>query len=659
VSADSGLLIIRTLTSDGAVLDGCVVSLRPVRAMGRPATDYPALTREPGVHTAASLPAGDYDVWLTVPSAEAPMAFVAWPGFGRVTIDVSVGPRSDLMAGTVLDTIGRPVAGAVVSLSPADQARQSTSLFCTTDVRGRFVFRRADGSSARTSDCMLTDALGRAGIADASEPLRLAWGELTHVMVADRRQEVVVRLCDSDGRPANMLAVEVRCNNGHGEVVRSASDIASGEAHIALVPTGKASVLVVPAGPHPPIQGEVVVKSDGSGSAVFSVQQGNLFEVFVRTPSAIDPSAAMPSLSPRRRLGQGVTESDTPLVRVGVPVPGLRVPGIPDRGRFEFWCDPGTVYELRVAAPGCVPHESEVRAREGVFESQVVELTTGGVLVGRLQPGDVVGWLRRYDQERAEPGTPAIGSILLVKAERSLDGSTERVYADVGESGSFETRGLTRGKWLVRLIGPTRNELLTTAESDGASVTQLGEFDMERLHPGEVWGRVQLQQQGCRVRALFARADGGGSIKVRMRPDETFEFAAPAGSYRLQAEVLDPDSRSVTFLAPQSVVVVAGTRIETILQVALRRLQIRILDDETGKPLDGFRLSIDEERAGGAARTVATDGNGVAVIYPCPLVEFGLSYAARGSSSWVPLARPQGDSVNPLVVRVASRRRGR
>lgn len=137
--------------------------------------------------------------------------------------------------------------------------------------------------------------------------------------------------------------------------------------------------------------------------------------------------------------------------------------------------------------------------------------------------------------------------------------------------------------------------------------------------------------------------------------DGRFAFDAPAGSYTLRFCIHDNGaSHDVTRASPISVH--SGETSSAITRLAPRRLRMVVVDAKTGRPAPGVVLSIDQHRAGSYGR-LTTDAAGVAVLYPCPVGEFGVSIKddiSQGwQASWSNVARVSAELQEEVVIRIA------
>lgn len=647
----TALLILRTLTAEGERLDGCRLTLRPAKVVQHEVTiEYPATEKELAIHVVEDLPVGEYDVVAQVPTIEETLAFVSWQGRGKQEVDVTVARRTDLLGGIVQDFAGRAIAGAIVSPANSNTPRATVGYGCVTDARGRFVFRRATGYTHQQTPFQLSDDLGQAGIADSAYPIDLAWGNLQHVIAASGRAAVDIRVVDMQGVMIERFSVEARSQNTYGTVTKSA--IASnGSARVVGLPTGRAALLIVPNAPCPPIWGEVMVAPDGGGFASFIARRAVRLEGIVEAAGARE-SAITASIRPATVVAGERKPDELGLRLTSKPAPSFEARQVVRDGKFEFWCDPSCEYLLRVEAAGYMPVETRVQSRHGSFDTISVILQAQSRLRTRLSPPEVTAWLQSYVQQQQPGDRRKIGSFLLVNL--AANGAAEgTLTATPSADGTLEFAGVSEGTWLLRVVHPLeRSDLLETIRVGKEPLVELPPVNLERLRPGRVEGRLRWDPVSLRPRIVSAMADGGGRLSVPIRNDGTFGFDVPGGVYRLAIGVIDTQGDTALLRESRAVEVAPGLTTSLSLEVALRRLDVRIVDERTGKGVVGVTLSIDEERATQSFRTAKTDGTGTAVIYPCPLGEFGLSIQDVHGEKWTFLTRVLADATNPLIVRV-------
>jgi hypothetical protein len=140
-------------------------------------------------------------------------------------------------------------------------------------------------------------------------------------------------------------------------------------------------------------------------------------------------------------------------------------------------------------------------------------------------------------------------------------------------------------------------------------------------------------------------------MQVPIGKDGSFEVALPSGNYRLCVSVEDGgDPVNITQTAP--VHVAARSTTELHLRLPLQRLPLLVVDNQTGKPIPGATLSIDEERELGSFRVWTADESGTLEIYPCPIGDFGLSIQDRTEVKWTSVQRVALGGATPVTLRV-------
>jgi hypothetical protein len=604
------------------------------------------------VHILTPAPAGEFDVVARVPYIEKAIATVTLGAPATRELTVVIGRTEDLVGGVVLDLHGNPVAGAIVDTAREGAPSPTQGGWCVTNASGRFAFHRREGMTGSQLPLVVVDGLADAGIADYETPIALAWGEWNHVLATAPRRHAQIQVVDGSGQPIADFSVRTQSRSAYGTVSRSVDSRGAGVVELAL-PTGRSDVLVIPLGPHPPIWGRLQVDAHGQGHALFEVNTAVVLRgsILGGPPDLVDHEIEVTLTAQEHKEAReaGAANMHGVLVSPQLKEDLAVRTSVRDR-RFEFSCDPGSRYILRVVALGHPPVDREIRANNGEFAPVAVELAVGATLNATIQPRAAVAWLREYAKQRGDDPQNQIGAFLLVKQGGASRNKT-RILASPTTDGQLAFRGVSPGVWLLRAITMYRTELIRSIEVGTETTLELAPIDLSHLEPGHVSG-ICTWPQGVRGRLLNVRVRDGGEFDVALTRGGRFEFFAPAGSYLIGLSMVGETNEPLLLWDARVLDLRAGSAVAASLKVELERLQIRIVDDASGRGISGARLSIDEERATRIYKSFETGEGGIVDIFPCPLGEFGLSIWDGANMTWKPIARIQGTAVNPLHIKV-------
>lgn len=654
-TAFGNALTVYTCTHDWTRIGGCSIALKPARAHAFGArTAIPMVEQASGVHVVKSVPAGQYDVVALVPFVNRTIGTVALKDQGMGELTVIVARRDDLIGGVVTDRSGGAVAGVVVDSVGGHSPCPTEGGWCVTDKSGRFAFHRAEGSSSQSDSFVVLDSRAEAGIEDYSVPVELQWGDMQHILRVDPRKRASIYLVDSNDQPIADFVVEAQSRNAYDAISSSATADNAGVARM-LLPTGRVNVLVVPPKPYTPIWAAISIASDGHGHAVFKTSDAvPLRGVIVGGADDLADQEITAWLTLQHDENDRSSSAEN---SYGVPIGPIFSKELQLRSdvharRFEFFCDPRNRFVLRVSARGYLPVERSVSAEEGVFPLVTVQIQADYTLTATLEPRAAVEWLHQYANQTVSGGKHDVGTFLLVKQGESSNGRTLKLTAKASSGGHLKFNGVSRGKWLLRLVSSHRQELLRSIDVDGEASLQLGPIDLEHLRPGRVTG-ICTWHQGLRPTLINVRARHGGRFNVGLEQDGRFEFLAPTGEYLIGVNLLSETNDPLLLWNAKMVHVSPGSHTVTALKAELQQLEVRVVDRATGAGVAGAILSIDEERATMVYQSMEANADGGVTIFPCPLGEFGLSLWDDEAKEWRPIARAQGLADNPLVVPIS------
>ncbi len=642
--ARSACVTVRAMTALGVPLPGCRLSLRPPGSGPRRNGELTLVEGAAGVYSCSDVLDGGYEVHCRVPFVPDPAQTISVCG-ASLSIDVVIAPLEGLLGGVIRRPSGEGVSRAVLRVVD-DSAR---SMFCVTDRSGRFRFCRRSDASSSVARVVVSDELGEADVEDGLS-VELAWGRLEHVIVVAPRKSVSVKLVDSSGIPIADFDAHLSIETSHGRVVRH-GPAESGVAWVAGVPTGLADAFVVPGAGWLPATGKVNVAQDGSGAAVLETRRSAILRGTVRSVagplSGVEFVASVEPIqdSPSRRA----TGLSLRLESLGGAF-ARRVSRVVEAGRFEFGCDPDSSYRVRVSGSGYSPFETTVSAVDGVFDPVEVSLEPAHRVTARVEPLEAVGWLRAYREQGARAGVRFEGDFALIPQHRVRGAKPPTLHAFVDERGLVEFSDVPAGAWLLWLRCPAvRAELVASPSLGDLQRVDLPAIDLAHLRPGRVVGQLESDDANTRIHRVVAAAPGV-QIAASVQPDGKFELMAPGGSYGLRI-VATAGEDVVDVRDARLVDVVAGSTTSTSRRVSVDRVSLLLLD-ESGDPVPGAVLSVDEERGTGSYRTARTDSSGIATLYPCPLGEFGVSIrSATMPHSWASLGRVVGGNTRPVTLR--------
>jgi hypothetical protein len=638
-------VVVRCFTDEFDVLSGCRLELEPVRTSTAERVRLPMRETAPGTHTIEVAHAGDYSVRCRSPYFGEPLVNIS-VGAEPQVLDLRLAPRADLCGGAVRGESGESIQGVFLEAG-GSSAREA---YCETDGDGRFLFRRVD-ASATALRVALRDRFGAAGVVDDVAPRALGWGRLDHELTAAARGALHVTLSGDAGQSLDFDVVAT-ASYGPVRTARRASSKA-GHAWVANVPQGNVLVQVVPGANWLPVERSVAVGPDGEGRVDLTTRRAAPLQVDVASAGG-----ALPELGVLATLTRQAANGADAAAGRGLAVRSTRESGVapvvrPVRhGSVEFGCDPAASYTLEVVAPGHSPCRAVVRAEaNGTFARLDVQLQPHGMLRGRVEPPEGVAWLARYSRQRA--GGAATGSLMLVQLDRPERGRRQVLRVSPAPDGTFAFSGLSAGTWQLRLACPVGAAILGDVELGERRVVHHDPIDLGHLRPGTVEGHTLIDRTDCTVHAVSAFC-ADGVFEVPVRSDGRFELLAPGGSYTLRFAVGTPDGAvDVTRAVP--VVVQAGQDQRVVTRIALRRVQLTVVDDATGSPLPGVVLSIDEHRAGSYG-PLTTDAAGTVTVFPCPVGEFGVSIkddqASGWRTVWRTVARVSADADDAVEIRV-------
>lgn len=616
-------VVVRCFTEEFDVLAGCRLELEPARTSTAERVRLAMRETAPGTYTAEVARAGDYAVFCRSPYFDEPRVNISVGGDPQA-VDLRLAPRADLCGGVVRGASGAPIAGAFLEASPSS-AREA---FCETSADGRFLFRRVDASAGELGVAM-RDRFGAAGVADDVGERVLAWGRLDHELATAARGALLVTLSTDTGEPVDFDAV-VTARFGPVRTVRRARSTA-GRARVGNVARGDVLVQVIPGARWLSVAKVAHVGSDGTGRVDLATRRAALLKVDVSSAGGELPQAGV-----RATLTRSNTASTDAAGGGDLAIRSTRDAGASpverpvQSGSVEFGCDPAASYVLEVDAPDHSPYRSTVRAEaNGTFARLGVQLQPHGSLTGRVEPPEGVAWLARYSRQRV--GGAASGPLMLVQLDRPARGKRQILRVSPESDGSFEFSGLSAGRWQLRLASPVGAAVIGDVELGQSRVVRHGPVAIGHLRPGTVDGHALIDRADCRVRAVSAFS-ADGMFEMPVGSDGRFELLAPAGPYTLRFAVSTPDGAvDVTRAVP--VVVQAGQDQRVVTRIALRRVQLTVVDDTTGAPVPGAVLSIDEHRAGSYG-PLTTDSSGKVSVFPCPIGEFGVSIKDEQASGW-------------------------
>lgn len=641
-------LTVRTVTIEREVLVGCQLVLR-LPQVGRSSLvdERCMLEVEPGVHVVEGLPAGEYDLFCGTPSLRERLCAISFAADDNQELVVPVAARSDVLGGILRTARGDPVVGAMV----ADASRTTRADYCLTDRNGRFLFSRRADAAAAAATLRITDVTGEAGIADVRDLVQVPWGELERIVIAEPRGEVVVRLFDEAGAAVQSFEVELQAATELGVVSRMQS-ARDGIARVDRVPSGEAEVLVVPASEHRPVRARCAVGSDGRATVDLMCTAGVPFVGTVRSARGEPIGQAVAYLREVGVHGVGDEAQEFDGV-VSSPPEKAQAPSIRREivdARFAFVCDPAVGYRIRIEAPGHLRFEHVVEAKSGSFAALDVQLQPSHVVRFRMEPPEALDWLRRYASQSSAVEQREGPRFLLAETNPSGGQKPQRRFATPGSDGRVEFEDLAPGTWLLRVNGPLQWDLLATVELRDQRLVELPPQSLAFLRPG----RLELDlrtESDVRLRSVSLLL-AGSRVDVAADASATTAVEVPAGGYQLR--VAGENAAGPFTVGFASVFEVrAGETSRATLRVAVERLRIQLVDNQTGRPIPNATVAVEEDRLAGAWQQFVTDVEGFVEIHPRPIGDFGLSVRDEGTRKWTVASRITVAATSPWVVRFA------
>jgi len=635
-------LLVRTFTTEGVPLPGCLMVLTPARVDRWEVVEDLSLTEGPeGEHRAHGFPPGQYHLACAAPFRSAPFTTIVWEPGRSETVDVKIADLADLVSGVVSLPSGEPVVGAFVR-----EANNGSRLLCSiTNENGRFLLLRATGNTANNAELLLADELGDALIADAPTTTVLPWGSLNSSVVGRRRAAVQVFLRDENGKAVPRFHVSSLSDTPLALVARNAPGT-DGVAILNGMPRGAASLTIVPEDCGLPVWQQISVAPDGSATVHCTIRAGVRLRGTVRSASGAPVAGAVATLELIDAANNNKSES--PVAAEWQGKPGLRsVRCVVANDEFAFVADPHVAYRLRVKAPRHNVFECKVQAIEQEFPDITITLLPTSSLRTSLQPPEAAGWLTTY---RRQTGKREHGCVSLVATGRRPDAEPEYLLLDPGADGTIHFEDLSAGRWLLWLKGPTRPQLIATLELEPGQEHELPPIDLEHLRPGSL--EVKITMEPAEMTPIrVACAARGEKLELPIRSDGSFRLEAPGGSYLLRFAFSTPAGpKTVIYTNP--VLVQAGAEAREHIQLGMQKLKIQALDNTTGQPIPSLTVSIDEERATGTFMPLQTDASGHASWDPGPCGDFGLSWLDQASNQWKSIQRTNATAEQPIVLRI-------
>lgn len=642
---DDSLLRIRTVTAEGEILAGCRIALKSTISLrGEMPYRHVLQEWEDGLHVARGLPYGDYDVMALVPNIKAPIDRVSWRREAKKDLTLIVASRFALIGGVVLDARNAGIANVEL----IDVGKQTQADFCVTDHRGRFLFCKLPETVELGAKFDVSSRRG-AEVADSARSIELFWGNLACEVRAEDRAEVVVRLSDRSGNAIDDFTVHTE-TVFDGDCIQRTARAANGIARVRAVPTGRTRVLAVPNQRWRPVWGSVDVGPDGVGNVSLATDAAAELSGTVTSGGRVLSGAGV--VARLEVVGEAVGGSVPGGIRVKrgpSDSPPIGVSAFADDGTFQFGCDPAATYRLQVTAPGYSPCQLVIAANEGVFRPVVVELSPTTTVRVMVTPPEVGDWLEAYAEQQGARVAGKNCCFALVQASPLPGTKREERIATPQVGGAFDFANVSAGKWLLWFRGPLKPSFVGEITVDVAGPTSIDAIDLESMRPGYLKGRVICESHVGRP-ILLSIGAGDGQLQIPLEASGRFEVALPSGDYHVRTR-LERSSGVVDVTFSSRVHVQAGVEVPLELHVSSNGLQIRVVDNMTGEPLPGLRLSVDEDRAFGEFRVWTTDAAGEVTIEPCPLGTFGISLLAS-NQVWKHLQRLTYTGSGALVLRV-------
>jgi hypothetical protein len=640
-------LILRTVTAEGEGLVGCQILARSAIAPGgqRPFEIQLQETAD-GVHAVRDLPRGAYDIVSQIPNIKKPITRIQWTAEESIDTTIALASRFDLTGGVVRHVSGSGVPDVLIS----DRNRSSQAFFCVSDRDGRFLFCRAEGYSEPSGSFSLSSKRG-AAIADSRDPIDLFWGVLDRVIVPEARQELVVRVMDKSGHVLEHFTVQTESVHDGDTICRTATST-NGFARLRAVPTGKVRILALPDVKWLPAWGTAEVAADGSGVATLvtdaAVELCGRVTSSGRLLKGGDVVVELAAIGDSPPIGEMAVDAIPYTSRVDGAALGVKAAVLD--GTFCFGCDPRARYRLLVSAPGYADRQCIVSANHGVFSTVDVDLVPLRRIRLLVTPEEVGAWLSAYSDQQgvAAAGKPCC--FALVEATPLPGAKRAQFTALPDQHGALEFSRVSAGQWHLQLRGPLQSALLATIDVHDGEDPPSPSIDLEHLRPGRLTGALHCDGSVGKP-VLVAASNGRGQVQVPVMADGSFDMALPEGDYVVRTRVeRGPTSASITFATPIHVSAGSATRLER--DVSVHRLSLRLVDSDSGSPLSGATLSVDEDRSFGEFRTLKTNDRGEVLLEPCPVGEFGLSIMNPEKMTWKKLQRLTLTGSDPVILRV-------
>ena len=512
----------------------------------------------------------------------------------------------------------------------------------------------------------------------------VAWSTAGLRITLQRGCPVTVRVTDrTTGNPVERFGV--RCfplpgsslDPDRGRQLRCAGFHASGSLILDSVRRGKNVLLVEPlGGVHAPSTfHEVTVPGPGSTEVVVQVSCLVTRTVRVTQPDGTVVSntrvqLVRPPLQGTVGLDSRVGRSS--LLRSCYPfdeiVLLLDEGATGARGTLAIQGPPDETLALRVLGPGHPPFVVQGVSLEPAADVLEVVVPTGGTLVGKIGPDDV---LRRLapgknavarSREKSDPAERAAyldkhrPGIRLVRHGQNpvaigQSGHENKILLD--SEGRFRVEGIEPGSWDVYFAfsldnnvdvwSSFHNQLLDTVQDLRAGETRHLEFDLGHLRTGTLTGcvfhrgqpladhvvsfhgtRIDSRGRTVRVTGRSARTDHQGRFTVELFP----------GRYRASAAFAQVGkTNGARIQSPEEVEVVAGGRIACDFHLAGARLTIRVLAPDGKTPVTDMRLFVHFLSNRLRIRPAPTDARGEVTLDPVPPGRIELRAFPRGFES--------------------------
>lgn len=640
-------LLVESFVVEGEPLPGCRFELRRVVA-GEDRSPLVLTEVRDGVHHLESCEPGRYDLYCTTPMIRDRLAAAVIRAGEQTKLRIDVAERDNVVGGTLVRSDGLPARDAFL----CDEGDAAEELYCRTDDRGRFMFHRRSGFAGRSSSFEIVDGLGEARVVDSPTP-ELSWGVYTHRIGVAARRALEIRMTDALGSVIPEFDVKCVVHNVFGLTVRRGRADA-GVVSLEGLPTGAGMLVAVPGElKWQSLTSGFTVGRDGGGTILLRGEPATILSGTVEwSGSPAEPpvtAVRVTKLESDGHVGSSNTEPVVTTASDRVRSELSVVANVVD-GAFAFGVDPRSRYVLSVEAEGFSPFRSTVEASGGSFPETKVYLAAASQINLALVPPEAGRWLRVFgEQQHYRRGG---GMFVLAQKNRASAADRLSFTASATDDGRVSFSNVPSGEWLLWLRSPAGNRLLAEPRISPDSGAHELIAELEDLRPGFLHGWVRSPSGSGTIVGIRLIKVGGNDMHVSLDEGGRFDMSLPSGEYQARFTV-ELGERRVEVMRAESIYVIADRVQHLDADVALGAARVRVIGDESGRPVAGAKLSIDEARAAGEFRSVVTDASGVAELFPAPLGAFGVSILDEDGDDWEHLVRIGPGAADPVVVRVS------